>query len=1020
MTTFSTILRKARGNATQRRKAAEAAGQMSMFGQPELPLSPAKGTPGAVPAPKPKPTQAAANAGVQAAHASSKARLAAAQERLGGAKAKAADKPPAGFHPAPRSKKGGFTDGHGQYWYPGKGVARAGEHGGSHKQDSLHAEHMKHAERHHEASREHASMADDRHRSVEVRQLHAMARDDHEAAAVFHRGGAMDPSGPVDTIQHGRGVSGRADNKSENADRQERSEHHKALDYHAAQAEKHEAAAKAAKDPHHMRAHQLARGAHDDAAQLHRAGGRVGIGSHKPFAEASDKASAATETADRVDRDRKRAAAGEASKLDKVKAADAARDSEPHTITSVVYGAHDRPVSFASVPSGYSSVGDHPDFKHGTVTYNGPLDTAEAKRLGLREIPTDQRKAAVVQAAVADLSEYAADHLEMANDDPTYFKQMVGHYIDTHNVHMSRDELAPQVEAALKAASTKDPNAAAAEATRNTAPSKLREAAQASVATHQMGRYEHLANEDAPQPGIGEISGLQRSRMSKRALREYDADRHRRSEKHGAARDAYDKAALEAHKQGKTDLHPDAVKVVKEHQSRGRVQAIHDAGRAARNSHRSNKQFGARDAKVGAKVNTMYGEGTVTRASRLSVRVKLSSGGEMKVSRKNLGMPDAEAKSAMFRDLTDDQLGLIARHGADFGERGTMHGKPSWKAEAKVEQQRRAQPAEPAQADLMAVGAKNLADDRAALTADSNPDRRDYAHGWQQHGLGYPREEMSEASLKGYDAAEESQRAAGAGKGHKRGVAGGQAHYNKTHGTEPDKPKGHEPDKPKRGRDALTAAVDERASYHEQQAAAKAKRLAKHPSTTAFSKVAHGDTSFDHKSPDEWEAGHEHVAAHIGRSPALKSFFDSAPAGIAQHTAPKWLAAKHSPAAMKAAADLHALGNDPLESEEKEASRKAIQKTRGYKALERVGLAKHGRIATQDNRRDAAHFALADAAHDQGSRMGELSIHEVLQRPVSRMLGLTHTDIDVATDHEKLPGYKHSYIAGKLRIMFKH
>ena len=49
------------------------------------------------------------------------------------------------------------------------------------------------------------------------------------------------------------------------------------------------------------------------------------------------------------------------------------------------------------------------------------------------------------------MEDYAADHVEMADDDPTYFKQMVGHHIDEANVHMSRDELAPKVEATLRA-----------------------------------------------------------------------------------------------------------------------------------------------------------------------------------------------------------------------------------------------------------------------------------------------------------------------------------------------------------------------------------------------------------------------------------------------------------------------------------------------------------------------------------------------------------------------------------------
>ena len=41
-------------------------------------------------------------------------------------------KPPAGYHPAQHSKHGGWTDGHGNYWYPGQ--AKMGE--GTHKHES--------------------------------------------------------------------------------------------------------------------------------------------------------------------------------------------------------------------------------------------------------------------------------------------------------------------------------------------------------------------------------------------------------------------------------------------------------------------------------------------------------------------------------------------------------------------------------------------------------------------------------------------------------------------------------------------------------------------------------------------------------------------------------------------------------------------------------------------------------------------------------------------------------------------
>jgi 3'-phosphoadenosine 5'-phosphosulfate sulfotransferase (PAPS reductase)/FAD synthetase len=112
------------------------------------------------------------------------------------------------------------------------------------------------------------------------------------------------------------------------------------------------------------------------------------------------------------------------------------------------YGARLRPVGSATVPPGYTAIDSHGDFKHGTVTYEAPIE--DPKHYGLVEIPSARRRLQVLAAAVADLKEYAAEHVEEAADDPGYFEQVVGHYIDKAGVHMDRAELAADVEAALR------------------------------------------------------------------------------------------------------------------------------------------------------------------------------------------------------------------------------------------------------------------------------------------------------------------------------------------------------------------------------------------------------------------------------------------------------------------------------------------------------------------------------------------------------------------------------------------
>lgn len=115
------------------------------------------------------------------------------------------------------------------------------------------------------------------------------------------------------------------------------------------------------------------------------------------------------------------------------------------------YGALHRPIGFASVPRGFTEIGAHPDFRHGTVTYPQALKPDEAAHLGLREIPTPARHAEITEAVTDGFRKYASKHLDMADRDPHYFKRKVGQHLDPHNAHMGYDEVAGLVETRLRA-----------------------------------------------------------------------------------------------------------------------------------------------------------------------------------------------------------------------------------------------------------------------------------------------------------------------------------------------------------------------------------------------------------------------------------------------------------------------------------------------------------------------------------------------------------------------------------------
>lgn len=455
------------------------------------------------------------------AHPKSKAsRAAAAAHRLEEAKRIAADRPPHGFRPAPGSKKGGWTDGNGHYWYPGHGIGKVGTrtaHTKERGKDAARSEHAHMQSKHETAAAEHDAEARDMHRSPENREKHREAAVAHVQAAMAH--GQSSKTAGRGKVSAFRGS--RADQLSEAVDDHEREEYKGKRAHHEAQAEHHGAQ----EGPEHAKAAE----AHRWAAEQYRYAGRSGPDHKALVSEGATQATASAgglnkepeqpeqpeqavpakktatvaeklfswypnlrgkwggkvevvgdyghpnargEVVIRNEQGAEMAVKRELLKLDEG-SAEAAQQAKKLTREAeeargrvaaeeadygrkmrgggaVRYGAHDRPISSFSVPKGHTEIGDHPDFKHGTVTYPKALDKADAKRLGLKEIPGEAKTREVVQAAVDGMSSHASDHVEMSEDEPGYFKQVVGHYIEAHNVHMSRDDLAPKVEAALR------------------------------------------------------------------------------------------------------------------------------------------------------------------------------------------------------------------------------------------------------------------------------------------------------------------------------------------------------------------------------------------------------------------------------------------------------------------------------------------------------------------------------------------------------------------------------------------
>ena len=111
---------------------------------------------------------------------------------------------------------------------------------------------------------------------------------------------------------------------------------------------------------------------------------------------------------------------------------------------ATTYALKYRPPGYATLPRGWRDPAPHPVFRFGTVVYDEPLASADVESYELVEIATPERFASLAAELVTDKARYAAEILEMAPDDPAFFKATVGHWLDLRPVYVDRDTFAAQ------------------------------------------------------------------------------------------------------------------------------------------------------------------------------------------------------------------------------------------------------------------------------------------------------------------------------------------------------------------------------------------------------------------------------------------------------------------------------------------------------------------------------------------------------------------------------------------------
>ena len=113
------------------------------------------------------------------------------------------------------------------------------------------------------------------------------------------------------------------------------------------------------------------------------------------------------------------------------------------------YGVHNRPVMFATVPRPKEyELGEHPDFRHGTVSYSTPLTRQEMEQYELSYLPEPDEVNVFVDGYARQLAEEYGDDPDImreVHDDATLVEMAVGAAIDKRGWHLKRADIARRV-----------------------------------------------------------------------------------------------------------------------------------------------------------------------------------------------------------------------------------------------------------------------------------------------------------------------------------------------------------------------------------------------------------------------------------------------------------------------------------------------------------------------------------------------------------------------------------------------
>jgi len=115
------------------------------------------------------------------------------------------------------------------------------------------------------------------------------------------------------------------------------------------------------------------------------------------------------------------------------------------------YGVRNRPIGLATVPKGYASIGTHPDFRHGTVSYAEPLSAHDTTAYELDYLPDSGEVDELVEYIASQYRDDAdyADMLGEIADEPGLIEMSVGAEIERLGWHLQRRDVAKMVARAL-------------------------------------------------------------------------------------------------------------------------------------------------------------------------------------------------------------------------------------------------------------------------------------------------------------------------------------------------------------------------------------------------------------------------------------------------------------------------------------------------------------------------------------------------------------------------------------------